>query len=144
DLSLDILNTKEEWLALSELAHKFLQDRKLTPPGSRFEREVARIGEGAKFKHVMHLYEQRKDYALAAQGFKEFVAQYPKSEHAPKALYNALVIADKADQLDLEIAAGEQLVREHPDADAAIVGLTIPALASACERAARYADAIRW
>ena len=144
DLSLDILNTKEEWLALSDLAHKFLSNKKLTPPGSKFEKEVAQIGEGARFKYVMQVYEEKKDYALAAKEFKDFVAQYPKSEHAPKALYNALVIADKADQLDLEIAAGEQLMAQYPKADESLVKLTVPSLASACERAARYQDAIRW
>jgi TolA-binding protein len=144
DLSLDILNTKEEWLALSDLAHKFLQNKKLTPPGSRFEKEVAQIGEGARFKYVMQVYEVKKDYPLAAKEFRDFVAQYPKSEHAPKALYNALVIADKADQLDVEVAAGEQLIAEYPKAAEEIVKLTIPALATACERAARYRDAIKW
>ncbi|TMA25058.1 MAG: tetratricopeptide repeat protein, partial [Deltaproteobacteria bacterium] len=144
DLSLDILNTKEEWLALSDLAHKFLQNKKLTPPGSKFEKEVAQIGEGAKFKYVMEVYETKKDYPLAAKEFREFVAQYPKSEHAPKALYNAMVIADRADQLDLEIAAGEQLIGQYPKADEQIVRLTIPSLATACERAARYKDAIQW
>jgi TolA-binding protein len=144
DLSLDILNTKEEWLALSDLAHRFLQNKKLTPPGSKFEKEVAQIGEGAKFKYVMQVYQEKKDYALAAREFKEFVARYPRSEHAPKALYNALVIADKAERLDLEIAAGEQLMRDYPKADQQIIKLTIPALASACERASRYRDAIHW
>ncbi|TMA27533.1 MAG: tetratricopeptide repeat protein [Deltaproteobacteria bacterium] len=144
ELSLDILNTKEEWLALSDLAHKFLQNKKLTPAGGKFERDVARIGEGARFKYVMQVYQEKKDYPLAAKEFKEFVAQYPKSEHAPKALYNALVIADKADEIDLEIAAGEQLIKDHPDADQGIVKLTIPALAYACERAARTRDAIKW
>jgi TolA-binding protein len=144
NLSLDILNTREEWLALSDLAQRFLDNRQLSPPGSKFRAEVARIGEGAQFKYVMQLYEQKKEYALAAKEFRAFVARYPKSEHAPKALYNALVIADKADQLDVEIAAGEQLLREYPAADREIVRLTVPALASACERAGRYADAIRW
>jgi TolA-binding protein len=144
DLSLDILNTKEEWLALSDLAHKFLHNKKLTPPGSKFEKEVAQIGEGAKFKYVMQLYEEKKDYALAAKEFREFVAQYPRSEHAPKALYNVMVIADKADQLDLVIAAGEQLVSQYPKADEEMVRLAIPLLATACERAARYKQAIRW
>ncbi len=144
DLSLDILNTREEWLALSDLAHKFLMNKKLTPKGSRFEKEAARIGEGARFKYVMQVYQQKKDYPLAAMEFKDFVAQYPKSEHAPKALYNAMIIADKADQLDLEIAAGEQLMTQYPKADAEIVKLAVPGLAAACERAARYPDAIRW
>ena len=144
NLSLDILNTREEWLALSDLAHKFLMNKKLTPSGSKFEKEVAQIGEGARFKYVMQVYEEKKDYPLAAKEFKDFVAQYPKSEHAPKALYNAMIIADKADQLDLEIAAGEQLMNQYPKADAEIVKLAVPGLAAACERAARYQDAIRW
>jgi TolA-binding protein len=143
-LSLDILNTKEQWQALSGLAQRFLENPDLCPAGSKFGGEVARIAEGAQFKYLMQLYEQKKDYALAAKEFRAFVALYPKSEHAPKALYNALLIADKADELDVEIAAGEQLLREYPSADAAIVQRTMPALASACERAGRYADAIRW
>jgi len=143
NLSLDIFNTREEWLALSELAQRFLDGRQLCPPGSKFQAEVARIGEGAKFKYVMQLYEQKKDSALAAKEFRAFVARYPKSEHAPKALYNALVIADKADELDVVVAAGEQLLRDYrPDPE--IVKLTVQALASACERAGRTADAIRW
>ncbi len=144
DLSLDILNVREEWLALSDLAGRFLKNEQLTPEGSPFRAEVARIGEGARFKYVMQLYEQKKDFALAAREFRAFVETYPKSEHAPKALYNAILIADKADQLDLVVAAGEQLLRDYPGADAGILQLTVPALASACERAGRPADAIRW
>jgi TolA-binding protein len=144
NLSLDILNTREEWLALSDLAQRFLQNPRLAPDGSKFREEVARIGEGARFKYVMQVYEQQKDFALAAREFRAFVAQYPRSEHAPKALYNALLIADKADQLDVVMAAGEQLQRDYPDADPRIVQLTLPALASACERSGRPAEAVRW
>lgn len=144
NLSLDILNTREEWLELNELGQRFLANRSLCPKGSKFETEVARIAEGAKFKSVLQIYQEGKDPALAAKEFRAFVARYPKSEHAPKALYNALVIADRADQLDLEIAAGEQVLRDYPDADAGITERAVPALASACERAGRYAEAIRW
>ncbi|HEY6907807.1 MAG TPA: tetratricopeptide repeat protein [Myxococcales bacterium] len=144
NLSLDILNTREEWEALGELSKKFLANPRLCPPGSRFAADVALIGEGAQFKHAMQTYEVKQDFALAAKEFRAFVAEHPKSAHAPRALYNALVIADKADELDVEIAAGEQLVRDYPAADAAIAKLALPALASACERAARYPDAVRW
>jgi TolA-binding protein/HAMP domain-containing protein len=145
DLSLDILNTKEAWLDLSELAHKFHEDRRLAPAGSEFEKRVAKLGENAKFKYVqLDLYEKKKDYPLAAQQFREFVQQYPHSENAPKALYNALLIADKADQLDLEIAAGAQLLKDYPRAEEGTLKLTIPALANAYERSARYPEAIKW
>ncbi|HET9752832.1 MAG TPA: tetratricopeptide repeat protein, partial [Myxococcales bacterium] len=144
NLSLDILNTREEWQALSELSRKFLGNARLCPPGSRFANEVALIGEGAQFKLAMQIYEVKQDFALAAKEFRAFVAQHPKSAHAPRALSNALVIADKADELDVEIAAGEQLMRDHPAADPAIARLAVPALANACERAARYPEAVRW
>ncbi|MGZ6125987.1 MAG: tetratricopeptide repeat protein, partial [Myxococcales bacterium] len=93
---------------------------------------------------VMQIYEQKKDPARAAREFRAFVARYPQSEHAPKALYDALVIADQAGELDVEIAAGEQLLRDYPGADADILERTVPALGSACARAGRYRDAIRW
>ncbi len=144
NLSLDILDTREEWPALSELAQRFLGNASLCPPGSKFAGEVARIAEGARFKSVMQIYEEKKDFAAAAREFRAFVGRYPKSRHAPKALYDALVIADQAEQLDVEIAAGEQLMRDYPGADAAVLELAVPALASACERVGRYADAIRW
>jgi TolA-binding protein len=144
NLSLDILDTREEWLALNELAQRFLGNRGLCPKGSKFEAEVSRIAEGAQFKYAMQIHEQRKDPALAAKEFRAFVARYPGSEHAPKALYNALVIADQAGQLDVEIAAGEQLLRDHPHAAEEILERTVPALGSACERAGRYGEAIRW
>jgi tetratricopeptide (TPR) repeat protein len=92
----------------------------------------------------MQVYQEKKDYPLAAKEFRDFVSRYPKSEHAPKALYNALLIADKADELDVEIAAGEQLMAQYPKADRTIVRLTVPLLATACERAARYPEAIKW
>ncbi|HYY52451.1 MAG TPA: tetratricopeptide repeat protein [Myxococcales bacterium] len=144
ELSLDILNTRQEWQALSDLAQRFLENGQLCPSGSKFQLEVARVAEGARFKYALQLYEEKKDFTLAASEFRAFVARYPKSEYAPKALYDALLIADKADELDVEIAAGEQLMRDYASADPAIVKLTIPALANACERAGRYADAVRW
>jgi TolA-binding protein len=144
NLSLDILDTREEWAELHEMGERFLANQSLCPKGSKFEGEVSRIAEGAKFKSLMRIYQEKKDLPLAAKEFRAFVARYPKSEHAPKALYNALVIADQADRLDLEIAAGEQLLRDYPGADSEILGRTMPALGSACERAGRLTEAIRW
>jgi TolA-binding protein len=145
DLSLDILNTKEEWLALSELAIKFRDNARLSKPGSDFHRRVSRLGEGARFKYVMDLYEKKKDYPLSAGEFRKFVDSHPTSEYAPLALFNALIIADKADQLDLEIEAGERLMRNHSAAaDPKLLPRVVLALASAYERSAQLAKAIEW
>jgi len=144
DLSLDILNTKEEWLALSDLAIKFRDNGKLSKPGSEFHKRVAKLGEGARFKYVMDVYEKKKDYPLAANEFRKFVDSYPKSEYASLALYNALVIADKADQLDLEIEAGEKLIKQYPDGDKTLTPKVVLALASAYERSGQVGPAIEY
>src|SRR5207245_80762 len=88
---------------------------RLTPkaPGSEFERRVAKIAEGARFKHALEIYEKRNDPVLAAKEFTDFVARYPRSEYAPVALNDSVVIAEKAEQLDLVIAAAEQLLNEY-------------------------------
>src|SRR5207245_2670463 len=88
--------------AEADRRQRFVQDSQLCPPGSKCQLETARVAEGARFKYAMQLYEEKKDFALAASEFRAFVARYPKSEYAPKALYDALLIADKGDELDVE------------------------------------------
>ena len=41
-----------------------------------------------------------------------------------------------AREYEAVVASGEQLLRDYPSADPKIIQLTVPALASACERAA--------
>ncbi len=144
DLSLDILNTKEEWLALSDLALKFRDNHQLSKPGSDFYKRVSKLGEGARFKYVMDVFEKKKDYPLAAAEFHKFVGNYPKSEYAPLALFNAMVIADKADQLDLTIDSADRLLREYPKADPKLAPKAVLALTSAYERSAQLPKAIEW
>ena len=55
-----------------------------------------------------------------ASQFTDFVARYPRSEYAPVALNDSAVIAEKAEQLDLVIAAAEQLLNEYPGAPEAL------------------------
>jgi len=142
DLSLDILNTKEEWLALSELAIRFRDNARLSKPGSEFHKRVAKLGEGARFKYVMEVYEKKKDYPLAAKEFRKFVDSYPRSEYAQLALYNTLVIAEKAQQLDLTIEAGERLVKKYPKLDPQLVPSVTLSLARAYEASAQIASAV--
>jgi TolA-binding protein len=144
DLSLDILNARQQWLPLTELATKFHDDGRLSPPGSEFERRVAKIAEGARFKHALEIYEKRNDESLAAKEFQEFVARHPRSEYAPLALNDSVVIAEKAEQLDLVIAAAERLLNDYPDAPEALQKPAMRSLASAYERSARYPEAVRW
>jgi len=144
DLSLDILNASERWLPLGELAEKFHADARLSPPGSEFERRVAKIAEGARFKHALEIHEKRKDDVLAAKELHDFVARYPRSEYAPLALNDSVVIAEKAEQLDLVIAAAEQLLKDYPGAPESLQKPAVLSLANAYERSARFPEAVRW
>jgi TolA-binding protein len=144
DLSLDILNAKEQWAELGELARAFHVDERLAPRGSDFEKRVARIAEGAEFKHALDIHEKRNDPALAARKFRAFVEAHPSSEYAPVALNDCMVIAEAAGQLDIAMAAGAQLLRDHPRAEEALRKAAVRSLASGSARTARYADAARW
>jgi tetratricopeptide (TPR) repeat protein len=144
DLSLDVLNAGEQWLPLADLAEKFHADPRLAPPGSEFEQRVAKVAEGARFKHALATYEKRKDEVLAAKEFQEFVARHPRSEYAPLALNDSVVIAEKAEQLDLVIASAEQLLNDYPGAPESLQKPAMLSLAAAYERSARFPEAVRW
>ncbi|HWE22675.1 MAG TPA: tetratricopeptide repeat protein [Myxococcales bacterium] len=144
DLSLDMLNSKQEWLALGDLANEFRANPALAPPGSDFAQRAAKIAEGARFKHALDIYEQKKDYARAANEFKKFVEDYPRSEYAPVALNDCVVIAEQGEQLDLVIAAAARLLESYPDAPEALRKPAMLSLASAYERTARFTEAVRW
>jgi TolA-binding protein len=142
ELSMNILEVKEQWRALGELAQRFRADKDIAPPGSEFNKKLARIAEGARFKYALDLYENKRDYPLAAQEFKAFTVAYPKSEHVPLALNNGVLIAEKAGQLELVLALAGQLLRDHPKADPQLLRPARRSLVSACERTARYPEAI--
>jgi len=81
---------------------------------------------------------------LAAKEFQEFVGRYPRSEYAPLALNDSVVIAEKAEQLDLVIAAAEQLLKDYPGAPETLQKPAVLSLAGAYERSARFPEAVRW
>src|SRR5262249_10320432 len=92
DLALDILNSRQQWLKLAELAEKFHENGRLSPPGGEFDRRMVRLAEGARFKHALEIYEKHEDEALAARELQEFVARHPRSEYAPVALNDSVVL----------------------------------------------------
>jgi TolA-binding protein len=110
-----VLETRQEWAELNALSRKFLANKKLTRSNPEFTRRVASVVEGSQYKWVHEVvYLKEKNPAKAADEFLKFVAEFPKSENADRALTSAMVIFQEANQLDRGVAAGEQLLREHP------------------------------
>ena len=115
DLTMYVLESREEWLELSTLSRKFLANKKLSKPGTDFATRVARVVEGSHYKWVDEVvYKKEKNPKKAAEEFLKFVAEFPKSENADRALTYAMVIAQEAGEIDRGLEAGERFLKEYP------------------------------
>jgi tetratricopeptide (TPR) repeat protein len=115
DLTMYVLESREEWLELSTLSRKFLANKKLSKPGTEFAARVARVVEGSHYKWVDEvIYKKEKNPRKAAEEFLRFVAEFPRSENADRALTYVMVIAQEAGESDRGIEAGERFLKEYP------------------------------
>ncbi len=115
DLSMAVLEEKEEWLELNVLARQFKANPKLTKPGTEFAKRVGGIVEGSQYKYIDEMvYKKEKDPKKASRLFLAFVEEFPKSENADRALTYAMVIAREAYELDKAIEIGERVLKEYP------------------------------
>ena len=115
DLSMSVLEEKQEWLALNTLSREFLSNKKLAKPNTEFTKRTQGVVEGSQYKYVDEIiYKKDKDAKTAATKYLEFVAEFPKSKNADRALTYAMVIAQEANELDKAIDAGERVLKEYP------------------------------
>jgi TolA-binding protein len=116
DLTMFVLESREEWLELNKLSRQFQSNKKLTKPGSEFATRVAKVVEGSQYKYVDEVvYRQEKNPKKAAELFQQFVTEFPKSANADRALTYAMIIFQEAAELDRGVAAGERVLAEYPD-----------------------------
>ncbi|MFP2910789.1 tetratricopeptide repeat protein, partial [Pyxidicoccus sp. 3LFB2] len=115
DLTMYVLESREEWLELSTLSRKFLSNKKLSKPGTEFATRVSRVVEGSHYKWVDEVvYKKEKNPKKAAEEFLKFVTEFPKSDNADRALTYVMVIAQEANEIDKGIEAGERFLKEYP------------------------------
>ncbi len=127
-LILDSLNVQEKWEELEKYARGFADNKGLTAKDKAFQDEIQAIVEGAAFKSIMRADEQalamadtgarRSGRASAAKRFRAFQTEFPSSQYANIAIFNALLIYDKADELDNAIEAAELLLSLGEDGKA--------------------------
>ena len=116
DLTMFVLESREEWFELNKLSRQFLGNKKLTKPGTDFATRVAKVVEGSQYKWVDEVvYRQEKNPKKAAELFLEFVTEFPKSENADRALTYAMIIFQEAAELDRGVEAGERVLAEYPN-----------------------------
>src|SRR5260370_39079598 len=135
-----VLEAEGDWAARSKLPRQFLQNKRLTKPGSEFAQRVQRVAEGSQYKWIDEvLYRREKKGLDAAREFDRFARDFPKSTNAPRALASAVLILNEAGQLDGAIEMGERMLREYRNSP---LGLKVLyGLARDYEKTARFAKA---
>lgn len=116
-LVLDSYNILEDWPKIDEWAKRFYQEPRLVRKGN-FRSELEEIIERNSFKMVA-LLEKEEKFAEAANRYLAFVADWPRSDLADEALFNAAIDFHKAARPEQAIAVRERLVREYPRSELA-------------------------
>jgi len=115
DLSLNILEVKEEWSDLARLSRAFYANKKLAKPGEKWTQELAKIMEGAQYKYVdLVVLQKEKRDEDAATMFRDFVTEFPKSDYAAQALLYSMEIYTKANKLDQGMVVAEKILADYP------------------------------
>lgn len=139
NLILDTYNLKGDWAKVNEWARKFYRDPKLAQ--GDFKTATGQLIEQSAFKLVNQM-EAEKDYARAAEAYLAFVAEFPKSDIAEKALYNASIDFFQAKMLDRAIEVRKQIITKYPKSE--FVPASIFANAEAAEAIADFEDAANY
>lgn len=115
----DIYNQREAWEELYATSVKYRENDELVEGRPDLLIELSKYGEYAKFKLVNILEERVKkengDLRLVAQAYQDFQAEFPKSENADKALFNASVAWDKAGNKDRASELRRMLLEQYPN-----------------------------
>jgi len=115
DLSLNILEVKEEWSDLARLSRAFYENKQLAKPGEKWTQDLGRIMEGAQYKYIdLVVYQEEKRAEDAAGMFRDFVTEFPKSEYAAQALLYSMEIYNKANKIDQGMIVAEKILSDYP------------------------------
>jgi tetratricopeptide (TPR) repeat protein len=111
NLVLDSYNALGDYKKVNEWARRFYANDKLAT--GKFKDDLAKVIEQSSFKLVSQL-EEKKEYAAAAQAYLDFVKDFPRTQIADKALYNASTDFYRAHMLEKALATREALFRNYP------------------------------
>ncbi len=136
NLILDTYNLQNDWAKVNEWARRFYADSKLAQ--GDFKAQLAQVVEQSAFKLVNQM-EANKEYAKAAEAYLAFVSEFPRSEIAEKALFNASIDFYQAKMLDRAIETRKRIISQYPKSE--FVPACIYANAEALEAIGDFAEA---
>lgn len=111
NLVLDSYNLIEDWSKVNEWARRFYNNEKLA--SGKFREDLSKVIEQSAFKLVSQL-EAKNQFAKAAEAYLSFVADFPQTEIADVALFNASVDYYKAKMLDKAIQVRQRIIEQYP------------------------------
>jgi tetratricopeptide (TPR) repeat protein len=111
NLVLDSYNLLEDWQKVNEWARRFYNNEKLA--SGKFRDDLSKVIEQSAFKLVSQL-EAKNQFAKAAEAYLSFVADFPQTEIADVALFNASVDYYKAKMLDKAIQVRQRIIEQYP------------------------------
>jgi len=114
NLVLDSFNLLGDWTKVNEWARKFYNEPKLA--NGKFRDELSKVIEQSSFKLIGQL-EAKKEFAKAGEQYIAFVGEFPKSEIADKALFNASIDFYNAKMLDKAIDTRNRIIRAYPKSE---------------------------
>jgi tetratricopeptide (TPR) repeat protein len=114
NLVLDAYNLLGDWRNVSGWAKRFYANKALLEAHPRLKDDLARIIEGSAFK-IIQEREQAKDWDGATDEYLAFARDWPQSQYASTALFNAAVNQVKASRLDRAMEIRDQFLQRYPD-----------------------------
>ncbi|MFO0726779.1 MAG: tetratricopeptide repeat protein [Myxococcota bacterium] len=126
NLVLDSLNVQQQWDALEKYARGFKANKPLVGGDKKFAEELQGLIEGSSFKGILIADEAAKKLsgeeqtaalATVATRFRGFQKEFADSQYSDKAVYNSLIIYQKANQLDNAMEMAELLIDKYKKSD---------------------------
>jgi tetratricopeptide (TPR) repeat protein len=115
DLTMHLLEARGAWEELARRSRQFLDNQRLARPGTPFARRVAGVVQGAQYKWIDEvIYKQQKDADRAAEEMLRYVAEFPRSAYADRALTYAMLILRDQGQLQRAVETGERVLQQYP------------------------------
>ncbi|HUM12141.1 MAG TPA: tetratricopeptide repeat protein [Myxococcaceae bacterium] len=115
DLTLHVLESKGDWLALNAKAQEYAKNGALARPGTDFARRVTKVAEASRYAWVSEVvHKQQHQDARAAEEFLRFADDYPRSDHAAQALVYAMALLEQQGQLQRAVEVGHRALTQYP------------------------------
>jgi len=119
NLVIDIYNLQENWEKLYEASARYARQGALVEGREKLAGDLEKFGQYAKFKLVSMVQtkvdKEGGDLRDVAKAYEEFQSEYPRSDNADKALFNASVVWDEVGENERADGLRRRLLREYPD-----------------------------